>query len=212
MNFFIQCSSFFCCKQVIDPSYSSLCPSVFFLVCVKRWCSPPLHCGPRKQDGVDNREGQLGQEPVYGWHQHRHRTSSGGRLARVPCLDKPGQRDHWGLPQGDPRFPGEENVLKTFGWINQKRKINLPDCRIIFQRSIPQILISFCSLGLIWRRLVTKMYWQTLLWLRYHCWLLWPAVCDVLWWTEPDHGGLYCNGKCPTHSNTEWFVFNLIYI
>lgn len=61
-------------------------------------------------------------------------------------------------------------------------------------------------LGLIRCCLVNKMYRQALLWLCHHCWILWPAVCHVLWWAEPDHGGLYRNGECPALSNTQWFV------
>lgn len=58
-------------------------------------------------------------------------------------------------------------------------------------------------LGFIWCRLVTKMYRQALLWLRHHRQILWPGVCDVLRWAEPDHWRLHCNGKCPIQPNSK---------
>ena len=77
---------------------------------------------------------------------------------------------------------------------------------LYFKRSIPLICIFSRSLGLVRCCLVTKMYRQAMLWLRLHCWSLRPAVCHVLRWAESDHGGLYCEGKCPALSNTKWYV------
>lgn len=56
--------------------------------------------------------------------------------------------------------------------------------------------------GLLRCRLVAKVHRQALLWLCNHCQILRPGVCDVVWWTEPDHGGLRCNGKCSVTSNS----------
>ena len=77
-------------------------------------------------------------------------------------------------------------------------------------RSVNYFFSMFRSQGLIWRCLVTKLHWQPLLWLRYHRRLLRPTVCDVLWRTEPDHGRLYCDGKCPTVSDSDRFVVQLL--
>lgn len=65
--------------------------------------------------------------------------------------------------------------------------------------------------GLVWCCLVAKMRRQALLRLCDHCRILRPGVCDVVWWTEPDHGGLRRNGKCPVISNS-WRYVSILFV
>lgn len=150
---------------------------------------PPLvHRGPRKSDGVDKRQGEFSQNSVHGWNQHWHWASSGRGLARVPRFDSPGERDHRGLPQGDPRFSGDGFTL-------------------LFSNSHVTIIYYVVPyLGLIRRCLVSELHRQKMLRLRCHRRLLWPAVCHVLRRTESDPGRMHRPSQCPAGADAQRFA------